>query len=390
MSNYGVDSENSKIKQLSFERPNEGEINFIVSAHSGFNHSTGFETLNRYFNHEFLNNNALDLKSKGGRGEALLGSLPYKTMALLYGPIKDLELNEDDRGGGGGSYGWCLRHYFRGGLISKFIKDGFWRFDKWACRARLEFELLTELYSLGLPGWCLRHYFRGGLISKFIKDGFWRFDKWACRARLEFELLTELYSLGLPVPRPLIAREQVGTFLVTNDILVERIDNTNNLAELLEQKASMDDALIDEIANTIAKFAFHKVVHTDLNIRNLLINDKGQCFVIDFDKCFIKDGFTKYDLITMLNRLERSFNKEKELCHYLINDKGQCFVIDFDKCFIKDGFTKYDLITMLNRLERSFNKEKELCHYDDLDTQVLCERLKNQALLSFERLGSAK
>ena len=78
MSNYGVDSENSKIKQLSFERPNEGEINFIVSAHSGFNHSTGFETLNRYFNHEFLNNNALDLKSKGGRGEALLGSLPYK------------------------------------------------------------------------------------------------------------------------------------------------------------------------------------------------------------------------------------------------------------------------------------------------------------------------
>ena len=296
MSNYGVDSENSKIKQLSFERPNEGEINFIVSAHSGFNHSTGFETLNRYFNHEFLTNNALDLKSKGGRGEALLGSLPYKTMALLYGPIKDLELNEDDRGGGGGSYGWCLRHYFRGGLISKFIKDGFWRFDKWACRARLEFELLTELYSLGLP-----------------------------------------------VPRPLIAREQVGTFLVTNDILVERIDNTNNLAELLEQKASMDNALIDEIANTIAKFAFHKVVHTDLNIRNLLINDKGQCFVIDFDKCFIKDGFTKDDLITMLNRLERSFNKEKELCHY-----------------------------------------------DDLDTQVLCERLKNQALLSFERLGSAK
>ena len=262
MSNYGVDSENSKIKQLSFERPNEGEVNFIVSAHSGFNHSTGFETLNRYFNHEFLNNNALDLKSKGGRGEALLGSLPYKTMALLYGPIKDLELND---------------------------------------------------------------------------------DKWACRARLEFELLTELYSLGLPVPRPLIAREQVGTFLVTNDILVERIDNTNNLAELLEQKASMDGALIDEIANTIAKFAFHKVVHTDLNIRNLLINDKGQCFVIDFDKCFIKDGFTKDDLITMLNRLERSFNKEKELCHY-----------------------------------------------DDLDTQVLCERLKNQALLSFERLGSAK
>ena len=53
-------------KQLSFERPNEGEVNFIVSAHSGFNHSTGFETLNRYFNHEFLNNNALDSKVRAG------------------------------------------------------------------------------------------------------------------------------------------------------------------------------------------------------------------------------------------------------------------------------------------------------------------------------------
>ena len=122
----------------------------------------------------------------------------------------------------------------------------------------------------------------------------------------------------------MIAREQVGTFLVTNDILVERIDNTNNLAELLEQKASMDNALIDEIANTIAKFAFHKVVHTDLNIRNLLINDKGQCFVIDFDKCFIKDGFTKDDLINMLIVLSALLIKKKSFVIMMILTRKFC------------------------------------------------------------------
>lgn len=266
----------SLIKELSFDRPHEGKVNFIVSAKSGFNDSSTFDALNRFFDHEILKANALEIQNKGGRGNALLCDLPYKFMGLLYGPLKNIE------------------------------------------QSKLENTVIKNNY-----GMCLRHYFRGGLIGKFLNDSFWRFDKWACRARLEFELLSELNEQGLPVPRPLICREQVGFFFIKNDIVVEKIDHTSNVAEILQEKGDLLPELRENIANTIAKFALYKVVHSDLNIRNILINEQNQCFVIDFDKCFIKDNFEKSDLMEMLDRLERSFNKEKELQHYEQFDVNQ-------------------------------------------------------------------
>jgi 3-deoxy-D-manno-octulosonic acid kinase len=50
------------------------------------------------------------------------------------------------------------------------------------------------------------------------------------------------------------------------------------------------------------------VNHTDLNIHNILLDDKGMVWIIDFDKCFNQsgDGFKQSNL----QRLLRSFQKE--------------------------------------------------------------------------------
>lgn len=273
MINSVLDNEEYAVKELSFERPDDGEVNFIVSTTSGFNDSTGYEKLNSFFNRDYLEKHALDIQSRGGRGQALLFELPYQSGGLLYGSIKDLALDS--------------------GLKSE-----------------------SELNFKKSYGMCLRHYYRGGLVGKFIKDGFWRYDAWGRRARLEFKLLNYLYLNDMEVPRPLICREQVGSFFIKNDIIVQRIDASKNLAELFKENYDLGSDVIDNVAFVIAKLASFKVVHTDLNIRNILINDKLKVFLIDFDKCFYKPDFAIKDLQGMLSRLERSILKEKELCHY--------------------------------------------------------------------------
>lgn len=50
------------------------------------------------------------------------------------------------------------------------------------------------------------------------------------------------------------------------------------------------------------------VNHTDLNIHNILIDDKDRVWIIDFDKCrFETSGDWKHQ---NLDRLKRSFEKE--------------------------------------------------------------------------------
>ena len=51
------------------------------------------------------------------------------------------------------------------------------------------------------------------------------------------------------------------------------------------------------------------VNHTDLNIRNILLDQDGKVWIIDFDKCF-KCILSEYKCRKILDRLFRSFKKE--------------------------------------------------------------------------------
>lgn len=285
-------------RELSFERE-DGDFNFLIQPKSGFNDSTTFDMLNRYFDQDFIKANSKEVSYKGGRGQTMLFTLGYQQIGLLYGPKKDLELDvaisseqEQDKS-----------------AASLKEEDGAHDADKQGEKSKVK-ESLDRDYLL-----CMRHYCRGGMIGKFNKDGFLRFGKWACRARLEFELTAKLFALGLPVPRPLIAREQVGDLLVKSDIVVEQIPDTKNVAEILEQGSLSDEQLVS-IGSTLKSFFKANVFHSDLNIRNILLNSVNQCFVIDFDKCEQKDPLSDKDISAMIERLTRSFNKEKGLKNY--------------------------------------------------------------------------
>ena len=52
----------------------------------------------------------------------------------------------------------------------------------------------------------LRHYYRGGMVGKLVRDRFWFEGVESSRAMAEYRLLAQLSEQGLPVPRPFAAR----------------------------------------------------------------------------------------------------------------------------------------------------------------------------------------
>lgn len=166
----------------------------------------------------------------------------------------------------------------------------------------------TLLYTLDKRDLVLRHYLRGGLWGKMMGDRYSVFTGDSERALLELELLDILYRYGLPVPKPFIARqERQGAFL-KNDIVIYRVPDSRDLFYILKERELTHQELA-EIGRVLRRFFAHDVVHTDLNIHNILLSSTGKVSLIDFDRCrqtLLREAHKK----AMLERLERSFAKE--------------------------------------------------------------------------------
>lgn len=169
----------------------------------------------------------------------------------------------------------------------------------------------------------LRHYRRGGLFGKLVKDHYW-FTGWQqTRSYQEFELLNYLTEQGVNVPRPIAARAVKKGLTYQADLLSEKIENAKDLVAILEKRA-LDAATYQKIGAEIAKMHFARVNHTDLNIHNILLDKQGKVWLIDFDKCkrMDDDGGWQQD---NLDRLLRSFHKElkKRKIHWQESDFEQ-------------------------------------------------------------------
>lgn len=154
----------------------------------------------------------------------------------------------------------------------------------------------------------LRHYYRGGLFGKMVKDRYFFHSIAQTRAAQEFELLNKMAECGLPVPRPIAFKITRTAFCYQADILIEKIANTEDLSQLLQHQ-TLSNEEYRKIGKLIRSLHDHQVHHSDLNIHNILRRKTdGQFWLIDFDKCGIQQGdeWKKGNL----NRLFRSFNKE--------------------------------------------------------------------------------
>ena len=157
----------------------------------------------------------------------------------------------------------------------------------------------------------LRHYYRGGLIGKLVTDKFSYQPVLASRAMQEFNLLRYMRRCGLPVPRPLAAQYARSGLSYRADIMLELITGSRDLATLLAAGTSLTALQWQQLGAVIARFHQHGVYHSDLNCHNILLDSNGGFWLIDFDKCGLRQAGDWQQ--ANLARLLRSLQKEQGL-----------------------------------------------------------------------------
>jgi len=129
----------------------------------------------------------------------------------------------------------------------------------------------------------LRHYRRGGLVAKLVRDAYLWLGELRTRPFHEWCLTYHLRRHGLPVPAPVAARYQRRGLFYTGDLITERIDEARSLASRLEE-SELPIADWITVGRCIRRFHEFGAYHADLNAHNILFDPAGVVWVIDFDR----------------------------------------------------------------------------------------------------------
>jgi 3-deoxy-D-manno-octulosonic acid kinase len=165
----------------------------------------------------------------------------------------------------------------------------------------------NTLYVGNVPRqFVLRHYMRGGLIGKLIRDTYLFSGADKTRSFLEWRLLDKLSSNQLRVPRPAAARyRQRGTFY-TADIITVRIPDVMALSQYIAEN-DPDETFWLAVGASVYQFHAAGVYHADMNAYNLQIDKTGLLWMLDFDKGSLRPPGPWQQ--ATLGRLHRSLRK---------------------------------------------------------------------------------
>lgn len=153
----------------------------------------------------------------------------------------------------------------------------------------------------------LRHYHRGGLIARWSPDHYLWTGLASTRAWRELRLLQKLLESDLPVPRPIAAQVVRQGLFYTADIMTQRITGARTVGQLLAA-GELDKAQWTAMGAVIRRFHEHGVYHADLNANNIMRDQEGQFYLIDFDRGAIKRKRRSWQQRN-LQRLHRSLTK---------------------------------------------------------------------------------
>lgn len=174
----------------------------------------------------------------------------------------------------------------------------------------------TLIVSDGKHEFVLRHYIRGGLPGRLIRDSYLWFGERQTRSFAEWYLLARMQSLGLPVPRPAAARYCRSGLFYTADLLTVRLPNIRSLAERLTEMPG-DEKFWQSLGTDLHRFHAAGVNHVDLNAYNLQIGEDDRMFLLDFDRGKIMSpGPWKQKNLARLHRSLRKIKEADNRIHY--------------------------------------------------------------------------
>jgi 3-deoxy-D-manno-octulosonic acid kinase len=129
----------------------------------------------------------------------------------------------------------------------------------------------------------LRHYLRGGLIGKVVRDSYLWSGQDNTRPFAEWRMLAKMADSGLHVPRPAAARYRKSGLFYKADIITVRIPNVVALSEYLSAQPPTD-TFWQSLGASVYGFHDHGVFHADMNAYNLQIDTAGRLWMLDFDR----------------------------------------------------------------------------------------------------------
>jgi 3-deoxy-D-manno-octulosonic acid kinase len=153
----------------------------------------------------------------------------------------------------------------------------------------------------------LKHYRRGGWISRWVRRTYLWLGEARTRSLAEFRLLQRLRREGLPAPAPLAAaywRKSIGYRAA---LLVERIAPAADFADLVRSKG--EHAPWERVGAAIGRCHARGARHADLNAHNILLDGRGEPWLIDWDKGRMEPGPGAW-CARAIDRLERSLRKD--------------------------------------------------------------------------------
>lgn len=160
----------------------------------------------------------------------------------------------------------------------------------------------------------LRHYRRGGLLGKLVRDTYIFSGEDLTRPFIEWRLLDKLAANNMNVPRPAAARfVRRGTFY-TADLITVRIPDVVSLSQYIAAE-DRDETFWQSVGAAIWKFHEAGVYHADMNAYNVQVDKDGDIWMLDFDKGALKaPGPWQQETLSRLHRsLKKVLNLDPKL-----------------------------------------------------------------------------
>ena len=168
----------------------------------------------------------------------------------------------------------------------------------------------TMIVGDGEHEFVLRHYMRGGLPGRLVRDKYLWSGEAQTRSFAEWQLLAKLVAFKLPVPRPAAARYCRFGPVYTADLLTVRAAGIRSLAERIAQGPG-DVEFWQNLGADLHQFHAAGVFHADLNAYNVQVDQNDKLFLLDFDRGrLLPPGVWQQKNIS---RLHRSMRKIKRL-----------------------------------------------------------------------------
>ena len=139
----------------------------------------------------------------------------------------------------------------------------------------------------GIGSVVIKSYRRGGLMRYIVKQRYFKFGK--TRAQQEFELLHTVRNLGLNVPDP-IAYAHRGRLLYQAWLITREIYQPLSLASLSLQDENKARQVMESVIEQISMLIENRILHVDLHPGNVVVDQKDQVFLVDFDRGRIYHG----------------------------------------------------------------------------------------------------